>query len=92
MQNVLTDGIETLKGEIEIARHLLNVASKPQDQQDPLQEFINGGTEVYLRSISYVQRTVERGGEAYKGNAETIREMSASLIRTAQEQQNSFWS
>jgi len=92
MQNVLTDGIETLKGEIEIARHLLNVASKPQDQQDPLQEFINGGTEVYLRSISYVQRTVERGGEAYRGNAETIREMSESLIRTAQEQQNSFWS
>jgi len=92
MQNVLTDGIETLKGEIEIARQLLNVASKPQDQQDALQEFVNGGTEVYLRSIAYVQRTVERGGEAYRGNAETLREMSESLIRTAQEQQNSLWS
>lgn len=92
VQNVLTDGIETLKGHIEIARHLLSTASKPQEQQDQLQSLIEGGTEVYLRSMSYAQRTVERGGETYRGNAETMRELSEELLKKAQEQQSILWS
>lgn len=92
VQGVLTDGIETLKGQIEITRHLLSVVGKPQEQQDPLQEFIQGGAEISLRSISYMQRTVERGGETYRGNAETLRELSEALLRKAQEQQSTLWS
>jgi hypothetical protein len=92
VQNVLTDGIETLKGHIEITRHLLNIANKPQEQQEPLQAVIEGNTEVYLRSIAYVQRTVERGGETYRGNAETMRELSETLLKKAQEQQSMLWS
>jgi hypothetical protein len=92
LQSVMTDGIETLKGHIEIARQLLSMANKPQEQQDPLQAVIQGNAEIYLRSISYVQRTVERGGEAYRGNAETLRELSEALLRKAQEQQSMLWS
>jgi len=32
VQSVLTDGIETLKGHIEITRRLLSIANKPQEQ------------------------------------------------------------
>jgi hypothetical protein len=92
LQSVMTDGIETLKGHIEITRQLLSMANKPQEQQDPLQAVIQGNAEIYLRSLSYVQRTVERGGEAYRGNAETLRELSESLLRKAQEQQSVLWS
>jgi hypothetical protein len=92
VQNVLTDGIETLKGHVEIARHLLSMANKPQEQQDPLQAVIEGNTEVYLRSVAFVQRAVERGGETYRGNAETMRELSEALLKKAQEQQSMLWS
>jgi len=93
VQSVLTDGIETLKGHIEITRHLLSLANKPpQEQQDTIQSFVDGSTEVYLRSITYVQRTVERGGETYRGNTETMRELSEALLRKAQEQQSMLWS
>lgn len=92
VQNVLTDGIETLKGHIEIARHLLSMANKPQQQQEQLQAVIEGNTEVYLRSMAYVQRTIEHGGEAYRGNAETMRELSEVLLKKAQEQQSMLWS
>jgi len=92
VQNVMTDGIETLKGHIEITRQLLSMANKPQEQQDPLQALIEGGAEVSLRSMSYVQRTVERGGETYRGNAETIRDLSEALLKKAQEHQSTLWS
>jgi len=68
------------------------MANKPQEQQDPLQALIEGGAEVSLRSMSYVQRTVERGGETYRGNAETIRDLSEALLKKAQEQQSTLWS
>jgi len=92
VQNVLTDGIETLKGHAEITRHLLSLANKPQEQQDSLQSLMEGSVEVYLRTFSYLQRTVERGGETYRGNAETIRELSEALLKKAQEQQSMLWS
>lgn len=92
VQSVLTDGIETLKGHIEIARHLLNVASKPQAQQEPIQSLMEGGVEVYLRNVAYLKRTVERGGETYRSNADSLRELSDTLLKKAQEQQSMLWS
>jgi hypothetical protein len=91
-QNVMIDGIETLKGHLEITRHLLTIASKPQEQQEPLRSFMEGGVEICLRTASYLQRTVERGGETYRGNAETMRELSETLLKKAQEQQSVLWS
>jgi hypothetical protein len=91
-QNVMTDGIETLKGHIEITRHLLNIMSKTQEQQEPLRSFMEGGAEICLRTVAYWQRTVERGGETYRNNAETMRELSETLFKKAQEQQSMLWS
>ena len=92
VQSVLTDGIETLKGHIEITRHLLTIANKPQEQQESVQSLMEGSVEVCLRTVSYVQRTVERGGETYRGNAEAMRELSEELLKKAQEQQSVLWS
>jgi hypothetical protein len=93
VQNVLTDGIETLKGHIEIARHLLHSASRaPQEQQDVLETIMEGSVEFYIRNISYLQRTVERGGKVYQDNSETLHDLTQALINKAQEQQNMLWS
>jgi hypothetical protein len=92
VQNVMTDGIETLKGHIEITRHLLNEVSKPQEQQEPMRTFMEGGAEIWLRTAAYWQRAVERGGETYRDNAETMRGLSDTLLKKAREQQSMLWS
>jgi hypothetical protein len=92
LQSVLTDGVETLKGHAEIARHLMNTAKNPQQQQESMQSFIEGSVEVYMRNVAYLQRTVERGSEAYRGNVEVLYDLTQTLIKKAQEQQSVLWS
>jgi hypothetical protein len=92
VQGVLTDGIEMLKGHIEITRHLLKVVNNPQEQQEAMQSVMEGSIEVSLHTFAYLQRTVERGGETYRSNAEAMRELSDLLLKKAQEQQKMLWS
>ena len=58
IQNVLTDGIETLKGHAEITRHLLSLANKQQEQQlkrrRPLGALLDLGKKENPTSAKYV--------------------------------------
>lgn len=91
-QSVFTDGVETLKGHIEASQHWLQTTNKLPDPQESIPPLMERGVEAYMRNVTFLQRTFDRGVETFKSNTETMSDLTQTLIKKAQEQQDMFWS
>jgi len=92
MKNTFLDGIETLKSNLEASQHWLQTANKLQNQPESIPSLMESGVETYKRNVAFLQRTFEHGVETFRGNSEVMRDLTQTLIKKAQEQQETFWS
>ncbi len=92
VQDTLKDGIETLRSNIEDSEHWFQRANKPNTQQEPVPSILESGVEAYKRNMAFLQRAFEHGIDTFRGNAEIMRDLTQTLIKKAQEQQQAFWS
>jgi hypothetical protein len=93
MQSVLTDGVETLKDHIESSsRWWLRTTNKSQDQQESIPSIMENAIEASKRNAFFLQRTLEHGVETFKSNTETMRALTQTLMKKAQEQNGMLWS
>lgn len=90
-QNILTDGMETLKSHLDASQQLLQTANKQHDQQEALPSLIESGVEASKRNISFLQRSIEQGTETFRCNTDIIKDLMQKIIQQAQEQQKTLW-
>lgn len=90
MQQSFTDGVETLKGQIEASQHWLQAENRPLDQQEVIPSLMESGVEACKRNLTLLQRVTEHGTETFQSNAEVVRDLTQTLIKKAQDQQSLF--
>jgi Mg2+ and Co2+ transporter CorA len=88
VQNSLMDGMETLKSHIDASQHLVQRENKPPDQQETIPSLMESGVEAYKRNINLLERITEHGTETFRTNAETVRDLTQTLMKKTQDQQN----
>jgi len=86
-QNSFTAGIETLKSHIDASQQWMHVANKRLEQQEELPSLMESGVEAYKRNVALLQRINERGTETFRTNAETVRDLTQTVMKKAQDQQ-----
>ena len=86
-QNSFIDGIETLKSHIDASQQWLHMANKQLEQQEALPSLMESGIEAYKRNVALLQRINERGTETFRTNAETVRDLTQTVMKKAQDQQ-----
>ena len=87
-QSVFTDGLETLKDHLEASRNWLQATASRAQDQTPVPSLMDTGVEAYKRNIQFLQRTLERGGETFKGHTDAMRYLTDTLLKKAEEQRD----
>jgi hypothetical protein len=91
-QKSFADGMETLKSNIEASRGSMQPReNSSMDMQEGMQSRMESGVENYKRNIAFAQRVTEQGAETFRANAESIRDLTLTLMKKARERREIFF-